>query len=214
MEEDFPFYRITDINNVPLLLRDGLWSMSSGRQDDGYVFIGDSGLVSRRASIDVPVPPGGTLADYVPCYFGARSPMLYNIQHSKGPSVRKRSAAEIVYLCFRRHVLDEQGLRWCFTDGHAKERLTKFYTSASPLTVLDAQAIGAQDWGSPQVMEHDRDLRRRKQAELLVHSHIPAAAILHILTADEASGDIVKQFVLDLKLPISVSVAPYRQFYY
>ncbi len=214
MEEDLPFYRITHIDNVPLLLRDGLWSMASRRQDDGYVFIGDSSLVSRRASIHVPVPPGGTLADYVPCYFGERSPMLYNIQRSNGPSVKRRPASEIVYLCFRLHVLDEQGLEWCFTDGHAKERLTKFYTSDSPGTVLDIQAIRAQDWGSPQVTERDRDLRRRKQAELLVHSHIPASAILHILTADESSACIVKQFVLDSPCSLPVGVAPYRQFYY
>ena len=138
--------------------------------------------------------------------------MLYSIQNGYG--VQQRQASEIVYLCFRHRVLVTHSLTWCFTDGHAKQELTEFYSSHDDVTIVDVKAIHERFWASRKVMETDPDIRRRKQAELLIHQHVPAKAILHILTASEEATDTAKQFVLNSGLAIEVSPAPYDRFYY
>ena len=212
MEENFPFYRITHIRNVPIVLTQGLWSYNSGRVDKSFISIGNPDLSTRRADLVVPVAPGGSLGDYVHFYFGTRSPMLYNVQHGYG--VQKHEAADIVYLCFRRRVLIEHQLRWCFTDGHARDKLSRFYPAGHGLHVLDHQAILADNWGTPEVSRLNPDLRRRKQAELLIHTHVPPEAIVHIFTATSKAAADITQIVLNLGLRLSVSPANYQRFYY
>lgn len=189
--------------------------MGSGRIDSDYTFIGDRSLTNRRSGIDVPVAPGGTLADYVPCYFGPRSPMLYNIEIGYGEGMIKRPAAEIVYLCFRGHVLKANSLDWCYTDGHAKNKLTTFHEAEDTPQHVDSDAIHEKYWGSESVKETDPDMKRRKQAELLIHNHIPPEAILYIFAANETALNTVKQFVLSSGCEIQSGLpADVRKFYF
>lgn len=48
--------------------------------DPNFVTIGNPDLIDKRARRAVPLPPGGTLSDYVPFYFTPKSPMLLNIK--------------------------------------------------------------------------------------------------------------------------------------
>ena len=62
-------FRITHINNVQWILRNGLRCKNSDVQDPNFVRIGNLELIQRRTARNVPVPPGGTLSDYIPFYF-------------------------------------------------------------------------------------------------------------------------------------------------
>ena len=59
-------FRITHRKNVNWLLRNGLRCANSDVRDPEFVNIGNPDLIAKRRSREVPIPPGGTLADYVP----------------------------------------------------------------------------------------------------------------------------------------------------
>ncbi len=48
-------------------------------RDPNFREIGSPDFIDKRAHRMVPVPPGGTLSDYVPFYFTPWLPMLMNI---------------------------------------------------------------------------------------------------------------------------------------
>src|SRR3990172_2291633 len=73
-------FRITHIENVAWILENGLHCRSSGVRDPDYREIGNPDLISKRAHREVPIPPGGTLSDYIPFYFTPFSPMMLNIK--------------------------------------------------------------------------------------------------------------------------------------
>lgn len=87
-------FRITPIENVAWIVTNGLHCSSSPVQDPNFVQIGNPELIAKRAGRVVPVPPGGTLDDYIPFYFTPFSPMLYNIRQrlptSRGTRLRGR----------------------------------------------------------------------------------------------------------------------------
>ena len=62
-------FRITHIANVSWILKNGLHCSNGHTSDPNYVPIGNKDLITRRSARAVPIPPGGTLSDYVPFYF-------------------------------------------------------------------------------------------------------------------------------------------------
>lgn len=62
-------FRITHILNMPWILANGLHCSNSSTQDPNFVTIGHPDLISKRKKKIVPIPPGKTLANYVPFYF-------------------------------------------------------------------------------------------------------------------------------------------------
>jgi hypothetical protein len=107
-------FRITHVDNLESILRNGLCCRSSGYFDPNYRNIGNPELIGKRASRRVPSPPGGTLDDYVTFYFTSRSPMLLNIKTGKGvtpvpmedimvlvASLRAIAASGVPYVLYR-----------------------------------------------------------------------------------------------------------------
>ena len=90
-------FRITHIANVAWILRNGLHSRNSGVRDPNFIRIGNPELIQRRATRPVPVPPGGTLSDYVPFYF--HSVLHDDVQYTgRGrPQIEDRCATQLVF---------------------------------------------------------------------------------------------------------------------
>ena len=88
-------FRITHIANAPWILANGLHCRSSAAQDPDFEEIGNPDLIDKRTRRIVPVPPGGTLSDYVPFYFTPYSPMLYNIK-TGWRGITRRPMSQIV----------------------------------------------------------------------------------------------------------------------
>jgi len=82
-------FRIVHRLNVPWILEHGMCCRNSGLQDPNYRTIGNPELIDKRQRRHVPIPPSGTLSDYVPFYFTPFTPMLYNKngvwRYDKGP---------------------------------------------------------------------------------------------------------------------------------
>jgi hypothetical protein len=68
--------------NLPWLLANGLHAASGAKSDPNFVAIGNPDLIGKRFHRIIPMPPGGTPADYVPFYFTPKSPMLFTDRHA------------------------------------------------------------------------------------------------------------------------------------
>ena len=68
-------------DNMPHVMKYGLVHNDSPFASDSFVPIGDMSVMNARSTKQL--PDGSFLSEYIPFYFGPRSPMLYNIQISE-----------------------------------------------------------------------------------------------------------------------------------
>lgn len=197
-------WRIVHRDNVPWILEHGIHCKSSGTQDPNYVNIGNPDLIQRRAAREVPIPPGGTLNDYVPFYFTPFSPMLLNIKTGYG-GIRQRHNDEIVIFVSSLHLIAKLGLPFVFTDRHAYTSLANFFSDLASLNVID--------WGLLQRRDFKRDPDdpikvERYQAEALIHHHVPLEALMGVICHSEAVGSTTAQLINDRGLKLNVVARP------
>lgn len=180
-------FRIVHVDNLPYIVRTGLLHAPLHPDaDPNYIQIGDRRLTSLRGQTEVPVGPGGTFRDYVAFYFGPRQPMLYCIRYGFN-GVTQRPMSEIIYLVSTVEAVVSASIPFVFFDGHAYDGFSTPYDDLAHLGEVDMLAVKAKRWDDPT----DPDLKRRKQAEFLVHRTLPFAHISHILTYDDATAQKV-----------------------
>ncbi|MEM7373905.1 MAG: DUF4433 domain-containing protein [Bacteroidota bacterium] len=201
-------FRMTHIDNVPHALERGLWTAASPQANPEYVPIGDSTLIRSREEMSVPIPPGGVLSDYIPFYFGARSPMLYVIKHGFN-FVKQTPQSDIIYLIAPFDQIKASNIEWCFTDGNARDFSSRYYNQESEFAHIDWEMVREQNWANT---EEDMDRKRRKQAEFLVKTHVPATCLSHIIVYELEKVKFVQQEVD--RLGLTIQVAASRKHYY
>jgi|JI10StandDraft_1071094.scaffolds.fasta_scaffold403558_2 hypothetical protein len=154
-----------------------------------------------RARKKVPVGPGGVLHDYVPFYFGERSPMLY--ANHVGKVLNNQSGQKpLIYLVSTVNLVRAHTFDWVFTDGHAVRSQTRFFDDVEDLDQVDWDAVGARYWANPPA------LKRRKQSEFLVLRFMPIAAIKRIVVLNEESADATKKILAAAKSNLPVRAKP------
>lgn len=183
-------FRMTHIENIPHILQNGITHSTSKNANPNFVPIGDSSLITTRNNFKL--DNGKLLGEYIPFYFGVRTPMLYVIQ--KGFNMVSPTPAEKIVYCVTsvQKIIDHQ-LDFIFTDGHAVDGFTSQYTLADIQninTILDKKAINAQYWKD----ENDLDLKRKKEAEFLVLNDIPIEALLGYITFNDTAKNKVVSF--------------------
>lgn len=166
-------FRITHVANVAWILDHGLHCRSSNVLDQNYHEIGNPDLIGKRAQRPVPIPPGGTLSDYVPFYFTPRTPMLMNIATGYGGLARTpRQDIVIVAASLRR--LAELRVPFVFTDRHAYLMAAQFSNDLQELAGLDWESLRASAFKKD---PDDPERFERYQAEALIHGHVPLGAL-------------------------------------
>lgn len=160
-------FRITHIDNIPYIDSTGFVLASSSLASTDYKPIGDNKVIEKRKTgIN-----GIDLTQYIPFYFGPRSVMLYVIQHGYN-GVERHNAEDIVYCVIRIKDLIENKTNCIFSDGHALSAITKLYTQEKlPQLneIISYNDVYARYW----ISEEDIDLKRRKEAELLIEKALP-----------------------------------------
>jgi len=167
-------FRIVHVENVPWILEHGLHCRNSPDQDLNYVNIGSADLIDKRSRRVVPVPPGGTLSDYVPFYFTPFSIMMYNIKTGYG-NITRRENRDIVMFVSSVPKLEALGLKYVFTNQHAYHVDTDFYDSPSDLDKIDWALLQSRNF---KTNDADPGRQLRYQAEALIHGHVPLEALL------------------------------------
>lgn len=209
---NLPIFRIEHKDNLPYILEHGMRTSEHGQMNPHHIFIGNAKITADRHSR--PVRPGdigiyqaqqyGNIGDYVPFYFGPRSPMLYAIINGS-EGVVQRPQRDIVYLCCRFKAVLDSSWQYSFTDGQAKMALTAFYRNPINLSRLYWDTIYGQKWFNT-TEEFDR--RRRKQAEMLVHSYVPPEWIEAIIVYDDEVRTFAQTQVERLNHPARIQVNP------
>lgn len=132
--------------------------------------------------------------------------MLYVIQHGYN-GVSQVDAEQIVYCIIRLADIISSDKECIFSDGHALSALTKFYRK-SHLPQID-EIVNYDDvycphWNS----ETDLDLKRRKEAELLVKEDIEPLLVCGYVVYDTSA----RQRLVDTGIPVNKIVV--RPNYY
>lgn len=201
-------YRIVHIDNVEYLLTHGMFTRHHAQADPNYTNIGDKLLISQRDTHPVSInPPNGVLGEYIPFYFGPLSPMLLNIKTGHR-GITKISQSKIIYIvCQLDDVLAECN-EWCFTNGHARDRLTNFYNDVADLDEVYWDVVSLRYW-KPIVGFMDR--QSRKEAEFLIKNHVPINCVYSIVVYDQQSKTTVEETVnrLGLTIPVVVDTSYY-----
>jgi hypothetical protein len=199
-------FRIVHAANVPWILdHDGLHCQASTVKDPNYVNIGNVSLIDKRARRRVPIPPGGTLSDYVPFYFTPYSIMMLNIKTGYG-GITRRDNRDIVILVSSAHRLRELGLPFIYTDQHAYAVGTEFYDGADDdLTQIDWSLLRSRDF---KTNDADPGKQLRYQAEALVHQHLPMEAVIGIGCYDNAVKQSLESLLQERDAGTNVKVTP------
>lgn len=185
--------RITHIENIPHILQYGITHSTSANANPNFVPIGDGSLIATKNNFLL--NNGRLLGEYIPFYFGVRTPMLYVIQKDFN-MVTPIPAQKIVYCISSVQKIMDMQLDFVFTDGHAVDGFSSQYTVADIQnidTILDKNAINAKYWTD----ENDLDLKRRKEAEFLVLGDIAREAILGFITYNETAKNTIVNFGVD-----------------
>ena len=108
-------FRISHVDNLAWVLGNGLHALN-GRRDSNFKNIGNLDLIDKRTNRSVPLPPGGTLSDYVPFYFTPYSIMMFNIRTGHGNITRVRNE-EIMIFVSSLHRIKRLGIPFVFTNS-------------------------------------------------------------------------------------------------
>ena len=197
-------FRITHINNVPWLLRNGLHCKNAARLAPEFVGIGNEEIIDRRGLRTVPIAPGGTLADYIPFYFTPSSMMMYNIKTGYG-GVPQRQNAELVILASSLHRLAEKKISAIYTDRHALLKTANFFSSLDDLDRIDWPRLCNRDfkrnWDDPEKTD-------RYQAEALVFRHMPVECLAGVVCHGKAEQRTVERSTEEAGVSLKVIARP------
>lgn len=197
----------THVNNLPGILSAGCL------QADGLVERGSSlvteaadlDIKARRRAVPVPLPPYGTVADYVPFYFAPRSPMLFALAKGRVPTYTE-GQDPLIYLVTTVEAVTAAGLRSVFSDGNCAAAITQVYADLNRLdSVIDWQLMQATMWNNT---ANDPDRKRRRQAEFLVHERVPASCLAGIVVRKQPMREHVGRIVAAHGSALPVRVQP------
>ena len=176
-------FHITHINNLAGIASEGLWSDNAVVSSDTQIVeIGERDIKQRRRNRVVPVLPGGHVADYVPFYFAARSPMLFSI-HKGNVSTYQRGQDEVVYLVTDTAAIVGHGLEFVFTDRNAATDFAEFGNDLDDIDdYVNWTLMRQKMWNN---IPSERDRRERRMAEMLVLTHVPWSAFIEVATRTE-----------------------------
>jgi hypothetical protein len=202
-------FRIVHYRNLEHILQHGIYCRHSGLVNPAYVNIGSDEIVARREHVRVKCFPGTMVSEYVPFYFGVRTPMLYKIKTGYGvPAVGQE---DIVYLCCSMDAIIKSSLDWCFTDGNAAANITAFYKDTAEIDKVDWKSVYSNEW-SDNNSDGDHDRMRKKHSEFLVKNHVPQEYISAIVVFNDDRQKLAEALIHKYGLAIKVYTDP--QFYF
>lgn len=199
-------FHITHIRNLPNIINDGgLWcDRVVSQRNLAHVSIAHQHIKDRRAQKQVPLPPNGMVADYVPFYFAPRSPMLYSITHGFVEGYQGGQAG-ILHLAASAEAVLQNGLAFVFTDGHAEMDISHFYRDLHNLNKIDWNIMQSRYWNDT---NEDGDRKRRRQAEFLVYEFFPISLFERIGVATQTMAKKTAALLAELEEKPLIEVQP------
>lgn len=197
-------FRITHIDNMWHIVKYGIVKATSPNRNEHFISIGDPRIIEKREEHKA---QGYDISDYIPFYLGPRSPMLYVIQHGYN-GVPRCEPEKIVYCVIKIDDLVCNDIDCIFTDGHALSALTSFYTKdklSQINNIINFNDVYSHKWNSAT----DIDLKRRKEAELLVKNDLPISLICGYIVYNAVAKNTLLGLGVDEK---KIAVSPNYYF--
>jgi len=183
-------FRMVHIQNIAYISKVGIVHKDSRNANPNYVNLGDVSVIDRRNKIRL--GNGRYIGDYIPFYFGVRTPMLYVIQNGFN-GVAKVSPQNIVYVVVKIQDIINKNVKCVFTDGHAIEKASTLY-DANDLSNIDTYISEVDVYAKYWNKTDDTDLKRRKEAELLVDGDLDSSLICgYVVYNDVAKNILISQ---------------------
>lgn len=189
-----PLFHITAIDNLAGLAASGSMLAKNQLVARGIVTanIAYASVQGHRAIKIVPIPPGGSLHDYVPFHFAPRSPMLSTINQGNVEGCDYRQD-DIVHLVTSAEEVVAAGAQFVFTNYHAVKAFAEFFDDLDDLDNIDWELFFeaprlegyCQYWHSPYTKPRYAQRMETRQAEFLVRDALPLAAITQIGVRNE-----------------------------
>ena len=196
-----PIFHITPIENLgKIALTGSLYSKRElARRNLAPANISYDHIQDRRAVRPVPLPPGGTLHDYVPFNFAPRSPMLDTINHGNVPNCPHRQQ-DIAHLVVKAQRVAESRLPFVFTNIHAVLGLADFFNDLDELERINwsvffespTLAGYCKYYFSSHTNQKYATRRETRQAEFLIHTAVPIEQIEVIGVIDANAQTLVR----------------------
>lgn len=201
-----PIFRFLHIDNLHICLRRGGLHAPNFTPDDGLIYhtIHNLDIQNQRQSRRMLCGPRGVIHDYVPFYFGQRSPMLFQL-HTGWVEGYHDGQEQLIYLVSTAQAVRDAGIGFVFSDGHGIAYFTQWFCDLADLEQVDWRAVKARYWAdTPQ----DMDRQRRKQAEFLIYHFCPwdliqEIAVFNAAVMDRVNG-ILAEFPAGQRRPVRV----------
>jgi len=180
-----PVFHIIPIEKLGSVIAHGLLSDAEAERRFGSSRPHDAAhpdLKQARRRRRVNVSAGGVMSDYVPFYFGPRSPMLYAIWRGQTDYGRSgRGQPGMIHLvCRLERLARDFPEGWCFLDGHLTRLWTQFGDTIGELDQrVDFNVMRARMWDKPD------EVRAARQAEFLVHRVVPWEYVELVVTVND-----------------------------
>lgn len=184
-------YFITDIANVPSIMKEGILSHKNANRIR-HRSIAETGVQERRQNKKIP-GTNKSLHDYANPYFDAHNPML---------SARRHLNDSICVLRIRNNILAIQGV--IVTDQNAS-RDCWFKSVADGLPLMKREEIFAEFWLNKNDSIEEYRLKGVKCAEVLVPERVPPDTVAGAYVANKIALAAFKR-VSSLPVEINVSV--------
>jgi hypothetical protein len=203
-------YHFTHVDNLASIRAAGFLSCDTvAREGMTTTEVGATDIKESRRKRTIPIAPGGHVGEYVPFYFGTRSPMMYRIACDHRDSIPDRydgGDTPLVYLLTTVGAVVDANLTWVATDGNAATATTEFTTDLNDMArMIDWPLMTAERWNNtPQ----DPDRQRRRQAELLVHGKLPLTLVRWVGVRSDGLASQVGNLLADHALSHRIIVRP------
>jgi len=182
---------MTHLDNLrPILQTKELRSYNLMRGQN-YHSLANEDVQTGRAAVIVPASQK-PLHDYVPLYLGFKTPMVATNQiHNEN----------LLFLRFSLDILAIPGS--VLSDGNARSQVTQFYLFTGPDTFskIDVAAIRTVKYSK------DLELKRKKQAEVLIPDKLPISQLHDIICFSESAKTRVLSMLAEfgIKIPVNVN---------
>lgn len=209
-------FHFTHVDNLPAVLEAGALLSDAVVMANGLLAneAGDPQIKERRRRKSVTCSPGGVVADFVPFYFAARSPMMLLLKSGRVATFTG-DHRDLVYLVSDVQRIVEARLPFVITDRNAAGGLADFANDVSILGDLAAPSPQSEfvDW--PVMNEtwwHDTleypDRMERRMAEFLVHGQVPLDLLLGVAVHSDVQKPRIEQMFVDAGRATEVVARP------
>lgn len=206
-----PAFRVIHRDNLHVYLTRERIHAANHIPDDGLPWraLHNHQVQNRRATTRVPAGAGGVMLDYAPFHFGPRNIFLYNLHTNYVHGVDyTEGQGPLITLVIDVHQV-AQTRPFVFYDGHALSALSTCDDDLAQLAQLDWKAIDGTYWPNS-----EPELKRCKQAEFMVHEHLPWELVRGIAVCDEQAQQAVEAIQSAFPQHVRKRVIPKPQWYF